>query len=92
MGDFLGEVPQPTEAHCSRFTVSKLRSAMPRLHGVFHDMPSPMAALAGVTGGWAWQVLPVGGIEGRAQIIAPLQEGVALSGILPDSGGDEYGT
>ena len=39
-----------------------------------------------------WRVLPVGVIEGRAQIIAPLQEGVALSGILPGSGGDEYGT
>ena len=50
MGDFFG-VPQPTEAHSSRFAVSKLRSAMPRLHGVFHDMPSPMAALAGPGGG-----------------------------------------
>ena len=80
MGDFGGCHNRPSEAHCFGFAVSKLRSAMPRLHGVFHDMPSPMAALAGVTGGWAWQVLPVGGIEGRAQIIAPLQRGVDWTG------------
>ena len=36
-------LPQPTEAHCFGFAVSKLRSAMPRLH--VHDMPSPMAGL-----------------------------------------------
>ena len=48
IGDFFGcATTDPLEAHCSRFTVSKLRSAMPRLHGVFHDMPSPMAGLAG---------------------------------------------
>ena len=46
-GFFWGCHNRPSEAHCSRFAVSKLRSAMPRLHGVFHDMPSPMAGLAG---------------------------------------------
>ena len=45
MGIFWG-VPQPTEAHSSRFTVSKLRFRLRlRLHGVVHDTPSPMAGL-----------------------------------------------
>ena len=55
MGDFFG-VPQPTEAHCSPFAVSKLRFRLRlRLHGVAHNTPSPMASLRSALS------LPVGG-------------------------------
>ena len=41
---------RPSEAHCSGYAISKLRSPAPRLHRVVHDMPSPMAGLVAIGG------------------------------------------
>ena len=59
-GDFLnrGSVScqnnRPSEAHHSRFRyLQAALQASPRLHGVVHDMPSPMAGLPPrLRGGW----------------------------------------
>ena len=50
-GDLVGIChDRPSEAHGSRF---RYLQASPRLHGVVHDMPSPMAGLPPrLRGGW----------------------------------------
>ena len=47
-GFFWGATTDPPRLNALAYAGSKLRFRLRlRLHGVFHDMPSPMAALAG---------------------------------------------